>query len=427
MATINTGTATPGTSQIATTLLDVPVKIRERIYYDLLDLPVNKTSSSGRSYWHPTTAFLTTCHQVYDEASAVLFEHHSWTLKAHSKSTISFAPSSVRPQEKNVLDRSVNTFASAVNKAKHLKVEVDVWYWTDICETQEALFVFFDALKPHHSLHHLEVQVDIVEPVSSAEDEDHDPRYTRIREFSEIRPGSYDSRPHTTAFLTDPLRNIRLKPDGKKKGKFSLTFPGHTSKPWSELTKQLRGLLQGQSAPRDYKAFVRYYAIRRELEAELEDGLLYHYQNKFGFFDEDDGYDSDDFFYGRRRRRGEKKEDIDYGFDAANRRADVAAFRKSHRRYIQSLSRDIHKTFDWPMLSISVTSRAGDLLDVVESFKEKFAAVLPPHGTNTDYYGFKILRGEVDAWLRWGKEQAKADKKERKRKRAVMEEGWTRD
>jgi hypothetical protein len=426
MATTNddsTTTASPmGVSVPQSSLLKLPIKVRERIYNHLLDLLMSKSPSRRHSNWKPTTTFFATSRQLHDEASAVLFEHRIWTLKVDSDSSISFAPSSLRIPTKDLLDETIQS-VSAVNKIKHLRVRVDVTGETDVCETQHALFKFFDTLGPDHQLHRLEVEMRIEEPGLWDEDEDEDEdeyldsRQRLKRELSEILPDSYDSRPHTAAFLADPLRNIRLKPDGEEKGMLSLVFPGHTRKLWSELTKQLRDLTQGQSPPRDYKAFIRYYDIRRQMEGKL--GTLYRWQDKMGFYDDFDEYDG---FYGKGRRRGREREDDDYGFDAANRSAEVTAFHKSHHRFVKSLKEDIDETFGNPLFSLSVSSIEEHLLQVVEEYEEKLEAALPSRDTNTDHYGFRILHGEVDAWLRWGKAQAVAERKERKRKRETNEE-----
>jgi hypothetical protein len=59
MATINGSSTTADTSVNAApsriSLLGLPIKVRERIYHDLLDLPMNQTRSPyTRRYWEPT-------------------------------------------------------------------------------------------------------------------------------------------------------------------------------------------------------------------------------------------------------------------------------------------------------------------------------------------------------------------------------------
>ncbi|KAK4545449.1 hypothetical protein LTR36_002799 [Oleoguttula mirabilis] len=141
-----------------------------------------------------------------------------------------------------------------------------------VCDVQDAMFAYFSHIGPDHHLRTLDIHIDVSMP------QDQDGTYSIftsnyaevlfkqniMREFRGIRPGNL-SRPHLTAFLTDPLRTIRSLHDGNKKGKLTLKYTGETGHPWKEIRTAVRELVLSDQVVPNYQIFIAYFTNLRPL------------------------------------------------------------------------------------------------------------------------------------------------------------------
>lgn len=137
------------------------------------------------------------------------------------------------------------------------------------CAVQDVLFAFVDRIPEDHSLRSLEVTITVVLP------NDNNERSMTvsdvwqitllkqdiIQENKKLQPGEL-SRMHMSAFLTDPLRQIRGFP---RRGSVNLALPGRTGVAWKEAFDGVEKLICSDTEVKDYGIFRRHFGDIRNL------------------------------------------------------------------------------------------------------------------------------------------------------------------
>jgi hypothetical protein len=241
------------------TFLDLPAELRLQVYeYLLPDVPHRKIryptpATLRRDGSKASTAFMASCKQVHEEAAHALYGSGRFWVSINP-CYIYFLNKRIRIQERDQA-RSL----LVLRQVEDLIIQVGTG--TDasvICELQDAIFSLLKPLEGGHHLERLSVHTCIVfdRPASSYVPND-------IQwGFGGIKLGDL-SRPHLAAFLSDPLRTIRLVKDGEKQSRFKLTFNGVEVKPWDEIPRTISSLILGDESVRNYQPFGRYLAIVR--------------------------------------------------------------------------------------------------------------------------------------------------------------------
>ena len=169
----------------------------------------------------------------------------------------------------------------ALAKAKDLSL--DICCGNDpvsVCAVQDILFAFIDRIPQNHRLRSLTVTITVVLPNDPNERSmvvsDVWPTAFRkldiIHENKNIQPGDL-SRMHMTAFLTDPLREIRRLGGDKRRGHVGFEFAGHTGVVWKEIPTDVRKLVCGETEVKDYRLFQRYFEGMRNLAKSMVTAL----------------------------------------------------------------------------------------------------------------------------------------------------------
>jgi hypothetical protein len=153
---------------------------------------------------------------------------------------------------------------TGINQIKHLHISALGWEFCEACNAQNALFILLEQLGPHHKLHELNVEI---WPNGHLE---------WIKELGEDIPEcEYLQTWQVAAFITDTLRNIRLKPIDGSEGSMMLQFAGSDTKLGHTLQSNLQTLMRSDSNARDFQAFHRYEQILTKLLAILRDVTKY--------------------------------------------------------------------------------------------------------------------------------------------------------
>ena len=174
---------------------------------------------------------------------------------------------------------------------EQLSISVETGYdYRSICEVQDALFKLVSFLGQDHKLKTLDVHIEV--QMKAGEWDGFElctsnwmERYVSekiAREFKKIKPGEI-SRAHVVAFLSDPLRTIRVHGGEGAGSGFELRFDGCEEKlydgseeyvnPWHDIVKQTAECVSGTTGLRDFNVFGPYFGLLGQLTQLLETGF----------------------------------------------------------------------------------------------------------------------------------------------------------
>lgn len=272
VATPTTAAASPAPLPVQKrpkSFLDLTAELRLQVYSYLLP---DREPYPGRPLRKDkdkcSTNFMTACKKVHGEAVDMLYGSRPQTA------TISNSGIRFLNQEVGLADAGQCNAFAALRQIRELDLRINADDTTSVCAVKDATFAFLRPITVGHRLQALEVHISVdMETDRSSGYEMFSSNYSGrafkqnlMREFKNVQPGDI-SRPHLTAFLTDPLRMIRNVRDGKKSGKFTLSFDGKTGQPWWELPRDVRDLVIGNGPVVDYTIFTAYF---EKLQALIE-------------------------------------------------------------------------------------------------------------------------------------------------------------
>ena len=258
--------------------LDLPGELRNEVYGLLLpdvDLGWSYLPRSLRKDGEKTsTTFMASCKQVHAEAASILYGREVFYVDIDHEGEVTFLNQHIEFANLHTAD------FSAVNQMKRLRIHIKGLEGRNVCDVQDVLFYFLDHLRPSHKLAALDVSL-IVELHDPHQCEDYWQESYReayqiagneenlLREFVCIRPGDI-SRLHLAAFLTDPLRTLRLRNDCGEKTGFELDFIASEVMPWRTMFSNLQALVQGDKPISDYGVFCRAWQSLRSVLSAVE-------------------------------------------------------------------------------------------------------------------------------------------------------------
>lgn len=377
------------------TFLEMPGEIRNQVYGHVLpDLQAwqfSHSKSLRKDGQKSFTNLMATSRQVHDEAVSILYGSQEFDASVTANGCISFLNQRV---EFSAL-HSANF--SALNQIQALSLYVSANDSVNVCNVQDALFVFFSHLKDNHKLHTLKVNIDVSKAHdNSARYEIFSSNYAErmfkdniMREFRNIAPGDI-SRAHLTAFLTDPLCIIRNLRNGGKKGRFTLDFTGKTGRPWRNIHGHVRTLIQSDSPVPDYKIFHEYFAVLWELLGVTD--ML-------------------DLGFSRRSREVVK-------LISSRIRGDVDKFRRHHNDLAIAISDIMSEKLDFSNSeSYDEAEQREQKTREAICLMQELKAKLPRHNADTSFFGYNEADAALREWQLTGRHEEKAAKEKCKREK----------
>ncbi|KAK3632727.1 hypothetical protein LTR56_016197 [Elasticomyces elasticus] len=367
--------------------LDLPAELRNQVYEELLPAvetkwiyPLGEVRVNNRA--RASTAFMATCRQVHEEAASILYTVDSHRAYISSTGAVEF------------LDKTTPFFDvpdanfAALNQVKVLHLHISANDSRTVCDVQDALFKFFEHLRPNHKLHTLEVSINI----DTANDryggyEMFNSNYAErmfkqnlMREFADIRPGQL-SRAHITAFLTDPLQR-----------KFTLDFAGKSGRPWRDILPEIRGLVQSDEPVPDYKVFCKYWEILRTILSVAEAA------------------------FGKQDMKSLDK--ALNGLCCARVRGDIQALKQNHDLLITAVDgRIAAKMGGKPSTSYQDAETLEYELREIAYLMLELAWALPADDAYTSFFGYNRSDEALREWQTHGRADEKQAKAKRKREK----------
>lgn len=414
------------------TFLDLPGEIWNQIYLELLPQSQIREASSSKALRHDgqktCTRFMRSCRQVYEEAASILY--YSAATEAVrvfcDESEVEFLGST--GQVGDQYGRLTNV--QPLKRFAHMRIHVFLWGAVELagareaCAVQDNLFRLLLPLRRGKTLQSLWVHIHV------GEDEDAWNDFYReegwmymphssyqvmlMQEFKKIKPGDL-SRPHTTAFLTDPLRTLRgIKSSDGRKGKFHLGFIGHSGKPWSELPGQVRQLVLGDEPVEDYALFHKYGEALQSL------GTVFSRTNLLARKEQREGQ-----LLLREALPKEVTDQFDKHEEAlciARVRGDVKTFIVEHHKLLSFLQVVIESRLEFSAANSSKQAQLWEQCSrELAYFCEELKHALPAADSNTSYFGYSLIDKRLQEWQTHGREEARQAKKKRKADRDAKE------
>ena len=410
----------------AVTFLDLAGEIRNQIYGELLpdkSIPSAERSKKLRLDGEQTsTAFMATCHQVYEEAVSLLYPptiSDTLTLKVSSAGTVTFLG------RMNRLFTTKPANFAIITRAKRLYLQIEVGRSLQsaaVCNVQDAMFNVVSLLRDGHQLQSVRVNISIGADQSpfiwgedwAYDDWDFDDIYGfgwrggrgmlgRMQEFRVIKPGDI-SRAHIAAFLTDPLRMIRRVKNGPKYSTFSLDFPGKTGKPWRELHGQVYDLIRGTTPVPNFAAFTRYFDALRQMKRVF-----------VCFGDKSKGKTDSG------RESFEKHvEELSH----ARIRGDINKFRETHLSLLPIIDSSIALRIDFSKTrSYLMAETKEHWCRELTYLKMELEAALPSEDLDVSFRGYNIADAGLHEWQTVGRKEAREAKRKRKADKEARMEG----
>ncbi|KAK5126621.1 hypothetical protein LTR85_009555 [Meristemomyces frigidus] len=273
-----------------------------------------------------------------------------------------------------------------------------------ICDVQDATFAFLGHLGTGHHLRTLDVHIDVSMPdddngmyaIVTSNAAERMFQQEIMREFRGIEPGEL-SRPHMTAFLTDPIRTVCDLRDGKKKGKFTLKYTGETGNPWKEIKTAVRDLVLSDQPMPIYQIFAAYFVHLRALLKAMS-------------------------WLARTRspKAWQNIEQLSHNLARCRIRANLQGFHANHAASVKAVEAPIPQLLDFSnaVHYEPLQMREWKMREVLYLLPELEAA-LPDKSADVSFFGYN----EIDAKLREWKNGSGDRKAAAKRKRADKEQG----
>lgn len=409
------------------TFLGLAGEIRNQIYGELLPDKAVHTAQSSKKLrldgQRTSTAFVATCHQVYDEAVSILYPSTvagTLLLKVNSAGTTTFLG------RLNKLVTAKPSNFSVVTRAKRLDLDIEVGELLQsaaVCDIQDAMFNFTKLLSHGLQLEGIAFSTDIgadSQPNNVWDDWDDwsdlydfwDVRESRgmigrMQEFKSIKPGDI-SRAHIVAFLTDPLRMIRgVKQSRSKYSMLSLDFPGKSGKPWRDLHGQVYELIRGNAPVAEYTTFTRYFDALRQLKR-----VFYCFGEKKAKGVGAKGESGKDVYEKHAEKLGQ-----------ALIRADMQKFKEAHGNLLAVIEANIaqrikfNKTHSYQMAEL----REHWCRELIY-LKMELEAALPNEDFDVSFRGYNVADAGLHEWQTVGRKEALKVKKKRKADKAALVE-----
>lgn len=396
------------------TFLDLAGEIRNQIYGELLPDISNRDPERFKKLRQDgqktSTAFMATCHQVYEESVSMLYPPTAFdalTLRINSSGTVTC----LGRMNKLVAAKPANFAVITRTKRLNLRIEVGIsLQLAAVCDIQDAMFKFASLLKQGHQLEAVPVTIAIgsdppsynpyFEDFWDYSEDGYDfwglhrgnAMVGRMREFRDIKPGDI-SRAHIAAFLTDPLRMIRGVKKSPKYRAFSLDFPGKTGRPWRDLSGQVYDLILGDAMVPDFPAFTRYFEGLRQVRRVIQ------------------------CFGGKGKPNDSKEafEKVAEDLSAARIRGDVSKFSEAHGNLLPIIDSSIARRSNYNK------SRSYQMAETWEHWcreliylKIELQAALPSKDLDVSFRGYNIADAGLREWQTVGRKEAREAKRKRK-------------